>query len=71
MDWEQERFVQEAASENTPPERLRELANMSIKLARVVAQNPSANPDVLQSLQSHPDSIVRQNLVMNPNTPPF
>jgi hypothetical protein len=70
MDWEQERFVQEAASENTPPERLRELASMGIKLARVVAQNPSANPDILQSLQSHPDSIVRQNLVMNPNTPP-
>ncbi|BDA76332.1 hypothetical protein CAL7716_104980 (plasmid) [Calothrix sp. PCC 7716] len=70
MDLEQEKFIQEAENENTSPERLRELASTSVALARVVAQNPSTSPDVLQSLQSHADCIVRQNLVMNPNTPP-
>jgi hypothetical protein len=69
MNREQETAIQEAANENTPSERLRELAKTSIELARIVAQNPAADADILQELGSYSDPIVRQNLVMNPNIP--
>ncbi|BAY24817.1 hypothetical protein NIES2100_46140 [Calothrix sp. NIES-2100] len=69
MNREQETAFLEAANENTASERLRELAKTSIELARVVAQNPGADADILQELGSYSDTIVRQNLVMNPNIP--
>lgn len=69
MNQQQETAIQEAANENTPSERLRELAKTSIELARIVAQNPGADVDILQELGSYSDPIVRQNLVMNPNIP--
>ncbi|MBD2195963.1 MULTISPECIES: variant leucine-rich repeat-containing protein [Calothrix] len=70
MSQEQETALQEAANENTPSERLRELAKLSIELARIVAQNPGTDADILHELGSYADAKVRQNLLMNPNIPP-
>ncbi len=61
---------QQALHENTPPQRLRELALESIELARVVAKNPSAPSDLLKVLSDYHDDIeTRKNVTANPNTP--
>ena len=59
----------EAAQETTSPERLRILAEQDIALARIVAKNPAAPPNLLKELASTGDKAVRQNVVANPNTP--
>lgn len=60
----------EASDINTPPERLEKLAHKTIELARVVAKNPSAPPDLLEDLFYHQeDEELHQNIVSNPNTP--
>ena len=59
----------EAAQETTPPERLRELAEQDIALARIVAKNPAAPPDLLKELTSTGDKAVRKGATANPNTP--
>ena len=41
---------QEAVDENTSGDRLRELATINLELARLVASNPSAPPELLQEL---------------------
>lgn len=43
---------QEAASETTSPDRLQELVKQSTELARLVAKNPNAAPNLLQELAS-------------------
>ena len=59
---------QEAANESTSCDRLFELAT-STNLARLVAKNPSAPPELLQELSNSSDAITRENVAANPNTP--
>jgi hypothetical protein len=59
----------EATDENTTGDHLRELAQKSIQLARLVASNASAPADLLQELSDRPDLTVRKYVTANPNTP--
>lgn len=61
---------QEAIQENTSGDRLRELARQSSDLAKRVAQNPSADLELLEELSQHSDIRVRQHLAINPNISP-
>ncbi|NJM77612.1 MAG: hypothetical protein HC852_19855 [Acaryochloridaceae cyanobacterium RU_4_10] len=61
---------QEATKTTTTPARLRELAELSPELAKLVAKNPNTSPDFLKELGSHSDAAIRKNVVGNPNTPP-
>ncbi|AFY55299.1 Leucine rich repeat protein [Rivularia sp. PCC 7116] len=58
-----------AADETTPPNKLRILAYESVELARLVATNPSAEPDLLGELASSEDKVTREGVAKNPNTP--
>ncbi|MBV6624216.1 MAG: hypothetical protein KI793_14970 [Rivularia sp. (in: Bacteria)] len=58
-----------AADETTPPNKLRILAYESVELARLVATNPSAEPDLLGELASSEDKVTRKGVAENPNTP--
>ncbi len=60
---------QEAENENTGSDRLVELAQISTELARVVAKNPCATPELLRSLSGSYDTETRPNVAANPNTP--
>lgn len=60
---------QEAANEETSRDRLWELAKISIELARLVANNPSTPPELLQELATSNDKAIRKGVVSNPNTP--
>ncbi|PSF37859.1 hypothetical protein C7H19_07705 [Aphanothece hegewaldii CCALA 016] len=60
---------QEAVSEKTSVTRLKELAQTSSDLAKLVAKNVNADPDLLRELGSHSDTTVRKNVASNPNTP--
>lgn len=59
----------EAASLETEQTRLQELALTSIELARIVASNLNAAPELLVHLAYSGDKQTRQNIVSNPNTP--
>lgn len=59
----------EAASSETEQTRLQELALTSIELARIVASNLNAAPELLVHLSYSRDKQTRQNIVSNPNTP--
>jgi hypothetical protein len=58
--------MREAASEQTSPERLTELAARDKTLARVVASNCAALGELLDTLSGHPDKAVRKRVVRNP-----
>ncbi len=58
-----------AADETTPPDKLRILAYESVELARLVATNPSAEPELLRELASSEDKATRESVTTNPNTP--
>ncbi len=58
-----------AVDETTPPDKLRFLAFESIELARLVATNPSAEPELLRELASSEDKATREAVTTNPNTP--
>lgn len=60
---------QQAADENTIPETLRILAKQNIKLARLVARNPNAEPELLRDLAHSKDDLTRGGVTKNPNTP--
>ena len=60
---------QEAMNEKTSSDRLIELAKVSTELARLVAQNPSSPPQLLQELGESSDAATRENVALNPNTP--
>lgn len=60
---------QEAVSEKTSSDRLKELAGISQELARLVASNPGATPELLRELAGSRDPHTRQNVAANPNTP--
>jgi hypothetical protein len=61
-------LLDEAKSLETVPERLSELALVSIGLARVVAGNPNTSPKLLKELSRSDDFETRQNTTGNPNT---
>ncbi len=58
-----------AADETTPPDKLRVLAYESVELGRLVATNPSAEPELLRELASSQDKATREGVTTNPNTP--
>lgn len=62
-------LYQEAASENTSQQRLQELAKISTELARVIARNVNAAPELLSELSISTDEETRLGVVSNPNTP--
>ncbi len=64
-------LFEEAASENTPPERLIELAKTSVELGKIVATNINAPPELLEELASqyNDDVEILKAITSNPNTP--
>jgi hypothetical protein len=62
-------IVEEAASVDTLPEKLLELAKTSIEISRIVAQNTCTPPQLLEELATASDYQIRQAVVSNPNTP--
>lgn len=60
---------QQAASEEVSPQRLEELSQVNIELARIVAHNANAAPNLLRIFSSSSDNIIRKNVAGNPNTP--
>lgn len=59
----------EAANPITSSDRLTELATRSTVLARIVAQNPNATPELLRQLSAARDIKTRLYVTANPNTP--
>lgn len=60
---------QQAGDEKTPGDRLIQLAEISLDLARIVASNPATPPECLRKLSQHSDEIIRSRIAANPNTP--
>jgi hypothetical protein len=60
----------EAKSPDTPADRLKELAVQSAALARLVARNESAMPELLEQLSHHSDATVRKGVCAHASTPP-
>ena len=60
---------QEAQNEDTSPERLAELAQMSDILAYLVAQNVNTSPETLTRLGTSNNQEIVKGVVSNPNTP--
>jgi pentose-5-phosphate-3-epimerase len=60
----------EAKSPDTPADRLQELAEQSTAMARLVARNESAMPELLEQLSHHSDATVRKWVCAHANTPP-
>lgn len=61
-------LIEEAKSETTSSDRLKELAALNDKLAQIVASNISAPPELLADLMSHKNKAVRKAVVNNPNS---
>lgn len=59
----------QAADENTSPEQLRMLVAQSIEILRLVANNPSADPELLRELASNAFAKILEGVASNPNTP--
>ena len=59
----------EAANEKTSSDRLTELASVTTDLARIIAKNPSATPELLRKLSASCDFTTRLHVTLNPNTP--
>lgn len=64
-----DRLQQEASQENTSGDRLEEIANVSVELARLVANNLATPPKLLTKLSTSEDFCTRRNVATNPNTP--
>jgi len=64
-----EQIKLEATNEQTPPERLRELAKINPAIASLVANNPNASPELLTKLADSEEDFIRKNVAANPNTP--
>ena len=60
---------EEARSENTPSDRLKELAELNENLAQIVASNVATSSILLEKLASHDSKAVRKAITSNPNTP--
>lgn len=59
----------EARDAATAPERLGELAQQGVALARLVATNEAAPGSLLRELADHADRAVRRQIARNPATP--
>ncbi|MEY3868683.1 MAG: hypothetical protein RLZZ338_2574, partial [Cyanobacteriota bacterium] len=64
-----DQLQQEASQENTSGDRLEEIANISVELARLVANNLATPPQLLTKLSRSQDFLTRRNVATNPNTP--
>ena len=64
-----DQLQQEATQENTSGDRLEEIANLSVELARLVANNLATPPKLLTKLSTSEDFLTRRNVATNPNTP--
>lgn len=62
-------LAQQALDENTTSEQLRQLAQQNLELARLVAKNANAEPDLLRELAESKDEKTRCEVANNPNTP--
>ena len=62
-------LIEEAVSENTSGDRLKELAALNNELAEIVASNVAAPPGLLTELVSYTSKAVRKAVTSNPNTP--
>ena len=60
---------EEAESETTSQERLKELATLNDDLAQIVASNVATPPELLKELAKHESKVVRKAVTSNPNTP--
>ena len=61
---------EEAINEQTFADRLRFLASLNEELARLVASNLGADSELLVTLASSRDFVVKAKVASNPNTPP-
>ena len=64
-----EQIHEEATNEQTPPERLSQLAQINSTIASLVANNPNAAPELLTELADREEDFIRKNVAANPNTP--
>lgn len=64
-----DQLQQEASQENTSGDRLEEIANISVELARLVANNLATPPKLLTKLSRSQDFLTRRNVATNANTP--
>jgi hypothetical protein len=60
---------EEASQENTSGDRLEEIANSSVELARLVANNLATPYKLLTQLSDNQDFLTRRNVARNPNIP--
>ncbi|OCQ99279.1 hypothetical protein BCD67_08955 [Oscillatoriales cyanobacterium USR001] len=63
------KLQKQAVDENTPSDRLVEIARISTELARFVAANLNAPISLLRELSNSKDIATRQNIAANPKTP--
>jgi len=61
--------LEKAIQPTIPTESLQELAHSSIEFARMIASKPMTPPVLLRYLGDTQDTITRQNVTANPNTP--
>lgn len=62
-------LVKEVTSDNVSFERLQELSQHNIDLARVIADNPASPPELLRTMARRRDKALLENVTANPNTP--
>ncbi|MEM7591755.1 MAG: hypothetical protein AAF383_09595 [Cyanobacteria bacterium P01_A01_bin.83] len=62
-------LIQEAKSETTSGDRLKEIATLNDELAKIVANNVIAPPELLEELSKSKSKAVTKVVAGNPNTP--
>lgn len=62
-------FVKEVTSDDVSFERLKELSQKNLDLARLIAGNPASPTELLEIMARRRDSVILSNVTANPNTP--
>lgn len=62
-------LVKEVMSGDVSFERLKELSQKNLDLARLMAANPASPPELLEIMARRRDNIIVENVTANPNTP--
>ncbi|MBW4600863.1 MAG: hypothetical protein KME29_15005 [Calothrix sp. FI2-JRJ7] len=62
-------LVKEVMSGEVSFERLQELSQKNLDLARLIAENPACPPELLEIMARRKDNIILANVTANPNTP--
>jgi hypothetical protein len=62
-------LVEEVTSDSISFERLQELSEKNIELARLIANNPASPPQLLTSMARRRDKVILHHVTTNPNTP--